>query len=108
MNDPKTKNYINGILIREKKFDDGNTLLNCSINGAEIDKLADQLKACIGADGWARFVISKSRNPSFSKKDPSRVVSTHYMFEDRRDTTWHPQPAQPKPATTNNTDDVPF
>ena len=78
------KNYINGPLIREKQFNDGGTLLNCSISGDKIDDFANQLKAIIGADGWARFTIAKSREPKMAKNDPTKVVSTHYIYEDDR------------------------
>ena len=88
------KNYINGFLIREKQFNDGGSLLNVSINGQDIPKLAEQLQSCVGADGWARFVIAKSREPKMSKKDPTKVVSTHYCYEDTREQAGAPQASQ--------------
>lgn len=110
------KNYINGPLIREKIFDDGGQVLNCSISGDKIDEFADKLKSIVGADGWARFTIAKSREPKMSKNDPSKVVSTHYIYEDERKQS-QPLQATPQAAkqgfeqaklAAQQQDDIPF
>jgi len=54
------KTYINGFLIKEKTFQDGGSILNCSI---KIDDFAKDVKAH-AKDGWLNISISKRKTPS--------------------------------------------
>ena len=100
------KNYINGIILKEKTFDNGGTQLKVSI---KLDEFVEQLKACDqdkDFKGWVNCCISR-------RKAPSDKGVTHYMFED----TWKPDPAY-KPTGTDqhkssygseeSKDDLPF
>lgn len=106
------KQYINGIFIREHKFDGGGTILKLSIPADKIDMLASQLKAA-ASDGWTKLVVTRRREPSVNAAS-GKVVATHNIAVD----DWKPsgggQPApapKPKPAgiaQTAQDDDVPF
>jgi hypothetical protein len=68
---PEEKNYINGMIIKEKSFDNGGSQLKVSI---KVDEFIEQLKA-INEKGWVNLVISK-------RKEPSDKGVTHYAFQD--------------------------
>jgi hypothetical protein len=65
------KNYINGMIIKEKMFDNGGSQLKISI---KVEELVEQLKAT-EEKGWVNLVVSK-------RKEPSDKGVTHYAFED--------------------------
>jgi hypothetical protein len=76
------KNYINGIVIKEKSFDNGGTQLKVSI---KLDEFIEQLKECDQDEsykGWVNCIISR-------RLEPSDKGVTHYMHED----TWKPNPS---------------
>ncbi len=85
------KNYLNGITIKEKKFDNGGTILNCWVR---IDDFIKELHK-ISKDGSANIVISE-------RKTPSEKGVSHSVYED----TFKPEA---KPAHYEETeDDLPF
>jgi len=106
---PEEKNYINGIILKEKIFDNGGTQLKVSI---KLDEFVEQLKTCEqdkDFKGWINCCISR-------RKSPSDKGVTHYMYED----TWKPDPnysvqdvindmgdGEPTTADKHN-DDLPF
>ena len=99
------KNYINGMIIKEKNFDNGGSQLKISV---KVSEFIDQLKA-IEEKGWANIVVSR-------RKEPSDKGVTHYAYED----PWKPN-SDYKPNGTdqheskygseqskNNEDELPF
>ena len=76
---PEEKNYINGMVIKEKVFDNGGKQLRVWIR---VDDLIEQIKD-IEENGSANLIISR-------RKEPSEAVVTHYAYED----TWKPSQGQ--------------
>ncbi len=90
------KKYVNGIVIKEKTFDNGGTQLKMSI---KVDDFIAELKA-IEDKGWANLICSR-------RKEPSDTGITHYMKVD----TWKPDPnktIKTKVAASTGDDDLPF
>tara|TARA_R100000742_G_C4225258_1_gene48033 strand:+ start:402 stop:689 length:288 start_codon:yes stop_codon:yes gene_type:complete len=91
------KKYVNGVVIKEKTFDNGGTQLKMSI---KVEDFIAEIKA-IEDKGWANLICSK-------RKEPSDTGITHYMKVD----TWKPDPnkmsSSPKAANTSEDDDLPF
>ena len=78
---PEEKNYINGIIIKERAFDNGGTQLKVSI---KLDEFIEQLKECDqdkDFKGWVNCIIAR-------RLEPSDKGVTHYLYED----TWRPDP----------------
>ena len=75
----ENKQFINGIWIREKKFDNGGSILSVSVKGEAIDDICRQLKQLAAESGWARLTIGGLRNPT--------EKSTHSIYVD----TWKPK-----------------
>ena len=69
------KNYINGLVIKEKTFDNGGSQLRISV---KVQELIEQLQA-IEENGWANILVSR-------RKEPSDKGVTHYAYQD----TWKP------------------
>jgi hypothetical protein len=69
--------YVNGIIIKEKTFDNGGSQLKMSI---KVEDFTSQLKE-LSENGWANLIISK-------RKEPSDTGVTHYVKVD----TWKPDP----------------
>ena len=104
---PEEKNYINGMIIKEKSFDNGGSQLKLSI---KVEEFVEQLKA-IEEKGWVNLVISK-------RKEPSDKGVTHYAFQD----TFTPDPnfrsnktdqhesryGSEEAKNNNDQDDLPF
>ena len=98
---PEEKNYINGMIIKEKIFDNGGKHLKISI---KVEELIEQLRA-IEKDGWVNLIQTR-------RKEPSDKGVTHYTYED----TWEPnseyktnQTQSPQPSDGNDDgDDLPF
>ena len=65
------KNYINGITLKEKTFDDGGSLINV---GIKVDDFIEQLNAIKKKSGWANIVIAKNR-------EATEKGLTHHMYE---------------------------
>ena len=61
------RQYIQKCKIVEKTFDDGGSLLNVSINVAELVEIADPT-------GWINLTIAKRR-------EPSEKGATHYAYK---------------------------
>lgn len=92
------KKYVNGVLIKEKVFDNGGSQLKMSI---KVSDFMSEIKD-IEDNGWANLIISK-------RQSPSDKGVTHYVKVD----TWKPDPnraQQPKVAVVDNSkgDDLPF
>ena len=92
------KKYVNGVIIKEKTFDNGGTQLKMSV---KVDDFIEELKS-IQDKGWANLIVSR-------RKETSDTGITHYVKVD----TWKPDPNK----TTSNTvkmvevasdDDLPF
>jgi hypothetical protein len=67
-----TRNFINGVWAQEKVFNDGGSIIKLSILPEKFIESIKSLKP--DAEGFARIVISKSRNP--------KPNSSHYLYED--------------------------
>ena len=88
MNQPTQPNYINGLFITEKQFNNGGSILKVWIKDAQ--SLANQLTALAAPDGSLNLKIAKSKQPTISKKS-GKVIATHTLAVD----DWKPsQPAQ--------------
>ena len=89
------KKYVNGLVIKERTFDNGGTQLKASIATKDF---IEQLKQ-EDDNGWVNIVITR-------RKEPSDKGVTHYAYID----PWKPTPktnSQPK-AVTSGDDDLPF
>ena len=75
------KKYVNGIVIKERVFDNGGSQLKMSV---KVEDFISQLKE-ISDKGWANLIISK-------RKEPSDTGVTHYVKVD----TWKPDPNKMK------------
>ena len=87
---PNEKNYINGIIIKEHKFDNGGKILKI---GIKVKEFTENLKSCEKDKDfteWVNVIIAR-------RKTPSDKGMTHYMFEDE----WKPEPR-------NEDEDLPF
>jgi|APSaa5957512493_1039668.scaffolds.fasta_scaffold58094_2 hypothetical protein len=73
---PEEKNYINGMIIKEKSFDNGGSQLKVSV---KVDEFIEELKA-INDKGWVNLIVSE-------RKVPSDKGVTHYAYED----PWKPK-----------------
>ena len=89
------KNYINGIIIKEKVFDNGGSILKISI---KAEQFQDQVNN-ITEKGWANLIIAK-------RKQKSETGITHYCYEDDFKPTI--QNTFNKQAETSMEDDNPF
>ena len=92
------KKYVNGIVIKEKTFDNGGSQLKMSV---KVEDFINELKA-VEDKGWANLIVSR-------RKEASDTGITHYVKVD----TWKPDPnktsSKPKVAVaTGDDDDLPF
>jgi hypothetical protein len=51
------KQYVNGMIIKEKSFDNGGTQLKLSI---KVDDLVEQLKN-LSSDGWVNLIVARRK-----------------------------------------------
>ena len=65
------RNFINGIILKEKTFDDGGYLINV---GIKVDDFIEQLNAIKKDSGWANIVIAKN-------KEENEKGLTHHAYE---------------------------
>ena len=89
------KNYINGIIIKEKVFDNGGSILKISI---KAEQFQDEVNNII-EKGWANLIIAK-------RKQKSETGITHYYYEDDFKPTT--QNTFNKQTETSMEDDNPF
>lgn len=91
------KVYVNGIVIKEKTFDNGGSQLKMSV---KVEDFVSQLKS-IESNGWANLIVSR-------RKEPSDTGVTHYVKVD----TWKPDASKSKSfveqVVENKNDDLPF
>jgi hypothetical protein len=91
------KQYVNGMIIKEKSFDNGGTQLRMSV---KTDDLTKQLKE-LDDNGWVNLIVSR-------RKEPSDAGVTHYAYVD----TWKPTEksgqTSKKKAAVEEDDDLPF
>ncbi len=69
------KNYVNGMWVKERKFDDGGSIIKLD---CVADKLIEWLKANKNERGYVNIVLSAKREPD--------EKSTHTAYLD----TWKP------------------
>jgi hypothetical protein len=91
------KKYVNGIVIKEKTFDNGGTQMKVSI---KVEDFINELKA-VEDNGWANLIINR-------RKEMSDKGITHYVYVD----TWKPSPKKESgrmvEVASNSSDDLPF
>nr|BAR36740.1 hypothetical protein [uncultured Mediterranean phage uvMED] len=89
------KQYVNGMIIKEKTFDNGGTQLKLSVKTAD---LIEQLNA-LNDEGWVNLIIAR-------RQTPSDTGVTHYVYVD----TWKPTKRAAKAVEVGNSseDDLPF
>ena len=84
------KKYLNELIIKEKSFDNGGSILRVSI---KVNDLIEKLKEIEKETGWANICIAE-------RQTPSDKGVTHYAYEDE----W-----KPKEGFKSNTDNkMPF
>ena len=91
------KQYVNGLIIKEKVFENGGNQLKLSI---KTEDFVTQLKE-LDDNGWVNLIVTR-------RKEPSDTGITHYSYVD----TWKPtkgagQPSKKK-AVVQEEDDLPF
>lgn len=90
------KKYVNGMIIKEKTFDNGGTQLKVSL---KVEELTNQIKE-LNDNGWVNLIITR-------RKEPSDAGVTHYAYVD----TWKPtkqNTSDKKAVTSEDEDDLPF
>ena len=89
------KKYVNGIVIKEKTFENGGTQLKMSV---KVSDFINELKA-VENNGWANLIINR-------RKEMSDKGITHYVYVD----TWKPDPKKTsgKMVEVAADDDLPF
>jgi len=93
------KQYVNGMIIKEKTFDNGGTQLKVSI---KVEELRNQLKE-LDDNGWVNLIVTR-------RKEPSDAGVTHYAYVD----PWKPtikstgDTRNKKVVTSGDEDDLPF
>jgi hypothetical protein len=96
------KQYVNGLIIKEKVFENGGNQLKLSI---KTDDMVKQLKE-LDDNGWVNLIVTR-------RKEPSDTGITHYSYVD----TWKPtkkplmsETSRKDPMGGINTpeDDLPF
>lgn len=87
------KIYVNGIVIKEKTFDNGGSQLKMSV---KVEDFISQLKS-IESNGWANLIVSR-------RKEPSDTGVTHYVKVD----TWKPDASKSKMVKEEKESDLPF
>ena len=87
--------YINGILIKERTFDNGGSQMKISI---KTEDFINELKE-VDENGWCNLIMNR-------RKEPSDKGVTHYLKVD----TWKPDPNKSSMNNTNDNtkDDLPF
>ena len=93
------KQYVNGMIIKEKTFDNGGSQLKVSV---KVEELTKQLKK-LDDDGWVNLIVTR-------RKEPSDAGVTHYAYVD----PWKPtikstgDTRNKKVVTSGDEDDLPF
>ena len=65
------KKYVNGMIFKEKTFDNGGTLLRLSV---KVSDFIEELRT-MQDNGWANIIIAR-------RKEPSDTGITHYAYQD--------------------------
>ena len=84
----KPKTYINKCAIKEYKFPDGGSVLNCAFGVDELKEHADDY-------GWVNITIAERR-------EPSDKGNTHYAYKDEF------EPNKDSDRSSGSNDDMPF
>ena len=71
MTEKNEKQYVNGLIIKEKVFDNGGAQLKISI---KVEELTQQLKE-LNDNGWVNLIVTR-------RKEPSEAGVTHYSYVD--------------------------
>ena len=87
--------YINGILIKERTFDNGGSQMKISI---KTEDFINELKE-VDENGWCNLIMNR-------RQEPSDKGVTHYIKVD----TWKPDASKASAPVSNNNsnDDLPF
>ena len=87
--------YINGILIKERTFDNGGSQMKISI---KTEDFINELKE-VDDNGWCNLIMNR-------RQEPSDKGVTHYL----KVVTWKPDPNKSSMNNTNDNtkDDLPF
>jgi hypothetical protein len=87
--------YLNGILIKERTFDNGGSQMKISI---KTEDFINELKE-VDENGWCNLIMNR-------RQTPSDKGVTHYIKVD----TWKPDPnkAAAPVSNSNDKDDLPF
>jgi|TARA_B110000967_G_C18744618_1_gene489557 hypothetical protein len=82
------KEYVNGMIIKEKTFDNGGSQLKLSIKTEDFVKQVKELDD----DGWVNLIVTR-------RKEQSDTGVTHYAYVD----PWKPTKRElPKAGTTKD------
>tara|TARA_R110000787_G_scaffold28910_3_gene78655 strand:+ start:292 stop:573 length:282 start_codon:yes stop_codon:yes gene_type:complete len=90
------KKYVNGLLIKEKEFDNGGKQMKVSV---KVSDFIANLKEVAGNDEWVNLIINR-------RKEPSDTGITHYTYVD----TWKPEAGKKQSTATKPLagSDLPF
>ena len=100
---PEEKKYVNGIIIKEKVFDNGGKQLKVSIAISELIRQLSDIKDRSDSD-WANLIIARRR-------EPSDKGVTHYVYQDtwQPDSNYNSKDGNTKAAASDSDDDeLPF
>ena len=92
-----SKQYVNGVFLREKVFPDGGSVINASI---KVEDFVAALYANASADGFAHFCIGKRREVG------SNGLSHSMWVDEWRKNRPSQQTAKPEPQ--ENGTETPF
>ena len=100
---PEEKKYINGIIIKEKVFDNGGKQLKVSVAISDLISQLSDIKDRSDSD-WANLIIARRR-------EPSDKGVTHYVYQDtwQPDSNYNSKDGNTKAAAPDSDDDeLPF
>jgi hypothetical protein len=88
------KQYVNGMIIKEKEFDNGGKQMKVSV---KVSDFISNIKEIAGKDEWVNLIINR-------RKEPSDTGITHYTYVD----TWKPKNDTKKVESKSEKSDLPF
>ena len=100
---PEEKKYVNGIIIKEKVFDNGGKQLKVSVAISDLIRQLSDIKDRSDSD-WANLIIARRR-------EPSDKGVTHYVYQDtwQPDSNYNSKDGNTKAAASDSDDDeLPF
>lgn len=98
------KEYINGIYVSEKEFDNGGSVLELTL---DMKKLDMELAKFVNEKGRVYLKIAKMKVP-FKDKDTGKITKTHYVYTSVKDDEIPDRPPILPGSTVEDDDPLPF